>query len=168
MSETSSDTNNQTPEYSWIDESLPDRPSDTSAGDTWRSREIYRCRVCHTLTNKWFIGGYPSRGPRIRCPANRSSGETIYEQLESTEREEKHDELRELVTRRRDLEERLQQYDSHTDSEHRTRERIRDEIDAVNNQITSLRDWFGHRFDDVVGVNPAEQEIINGLAPGRN
>lgn len=37
-------------------------------GSTWRSSAAYRCVVCHTMTNKWEMGGWPGRGPRITCP----------------------------------------------------------------------------------------------------
>ena len=92
----------------------------------------------------------------------------MYEQLEPDEREEKHDELRDLIVRRNELEERLQQYDSETGAAERTHERIKDEMDALDGQIYDLRQWFDGQFDDVVGVDPSEQEIIEGLSPGRS
>ena len=39
-------------------------------GDSWRSDEIYRCKLCHTKTNNWQMGGWPGMGPRLICPGS--------------------------------------------------------------------------------------------------
>lgn len=149
--------------YSSSDESLPNPPSydELELGDTWRQAEIRRCQVCHTLTNKWTLGGYPSSGPRCYCPATRHRGETIYEQSEDEERHEKHQELEELLERREELEERLEQYQTTSAAGKRTQERLHNELEVLDEQITNLREWFNGRFNDVVGVDPAERKIIS-------
>lgn len=60
--------------YSYFDDDLPDRPKPQSRKEAkeigeWRTKEIYRCPSCHTLTNKWLlsVGSYGG-GPRLRCP----------------------------------------------------------------------------------------------------
>jgi len=49
-------------------------------GDTWRSTKVYRCKICHTKTNEWIMGGYPGMGPRLLCPAD---GTKEHEEIES-------------------------------------------------------------------------------------
>lgn len=39
-------------------------------GHSWRSKQVYRCVICHCLTNEWHLGGYLSTGPRLLCPAD--------------------------------------------------------------------------------------------------
>jgi len=38
--------------------------------DHWRSEVAYKCQICHVKTNRWFLGGYLSVGPRIICPGD--------------------------------------------------------------------------------------------------
>ena len=35
---------------------------------TWRSTASYQCMICHSMTNKWSMGGWPGLGPRLLCP----------------------------------------------------------------------------------------------------
>lgn len=40
-------------------------------GDSFRSSEIYQCKICHTKTNRIVLGGYPGWGVRILCPGDK-------------------------------------------------------------------------------------------------
>lgn len=37
-------------------------------GDEFRSIQIWKCSVCHALTNRVMMGGSPGLGTRIGCP----------------------------------------------------------------------------------------------------
>ena len=41
------------------------RTGNFDRGDSWRSDIAYQCEICHTKTNRWVMGGWPSMGPRI-------------------------------------------------------------------------------------------------------
>jgi hypothetical protein len=144
--------------YSSSDDEYPDPPEydELDSGEAWRVAQPRKCHVCHTMTNKWVLGGYPSRGPRQYCPANR--GEPILEQQEASERHEKHDELAELISRRDELESRLAQYDVDSVAGERTVNRLHDELEVIDEQIRTLRKWFGDRFDDVKGIDANREE----------
>jgi len=169
-----SDTQNQeetteTTVYSDTDDDLPDPIpiSERERGDTWRTALVKRCPVCHCLTNKWIIGGYRSAGPRCPCPATRREGETMYDQISDKEQHRKHEKLEELIERRDELQQRIEQYDSDSDAAERTRNRLSDELETINRQIAQYRNWFSDRFDDVVGVDPNNREITTAELPDR-
>jgi len=160
-SEGGEDIGNQTQEegteptvYSDTDDDLPDPvpTNERERGDTWRTALIKRCPVCHTLTNKWVISGYPSAGPRCPCPA---------------ERKLKHKKLEKLLDRRDDLRERAALYDSDEGATERTQKTLTGELQTINNQISQHRSWFNSRFDDVVGVDPDNREIVTAKIPTR-
>ena len=156
-------TGSDVPNYSWIDPTLPDRPADAEYGTTWRSKEIYRCPICHTLTNKWVIGGYPSRGPRILCPANTHSTPS---DATTEQQQDRHDELEALLDRKATLEKRLRWYQATNRSENAVVERIQEELEINSERVDMLRTWFEGRFDDVAKVSPEEHQVIDGLQPG--
>ncbi len=58
-------------------------------GESWRSLRVYRCEICHAKTNKWHMGGWPGKGPRLSCPGDEY---------------EEHDELESVLERRDELE----------------------------------------------------------------
>ena len=149
--------------YSPSDESLPDPPSfdEIERADTWRQADIRRCPTCHSLTNKWMLGGYPSSGPRCYCPATNHGGEATDEQSEDEGPHEKHHELEELLDRRDELEQRRERYQTTSAAAERTQKRLHDELEVLDERIADLREWFDGRFDDVVGVDPAEQRIVS-------
>lgn len=145
--------------YSSSDRNYPDPPEydELEAGEPWRVATARKCPVCHTMTNKRVIGGYPSRGPRQYCPAN--EGKPLMDHIEPEERHEKHEELSELLSRREELEQRLAQYDVDSDAGERTINRLHDELEVINDKIRTLREWFGERFDDVKGINPDREKV---------
>jgi hypothetical protein len=145
--------------YSSSDSNYPDPPEydELDPGDTWRLATARKCPVCHTMTNKREIGGYPSRGSRQYCPANRNK--PLTEHIEPKERHEKHEELSELLSRREELEQRLAQYDVDSDAGERTINRLNDELEVIKQEIRTLREWFGERFDDVKGIDPDREKV---------
>ena len=155
--------------YSDADDDLPDPIpiSEREQGDTWRTALVKRCPVCHCHTNKWIISGYQSAGPRCPCPATQREGETMYDQMSDKEQHRKHEKLEELIERRDELQQRIELYDSDSDAAERTRNRLNDELEAINRQIKQYRNWFSDRFDDVVGVDPDNREIVTAKLPNR-
>lgn len=145
--------------YSSSDDEYPDPPEydDLDPGESWRVATARKCPVCHTMTNKWVLGGYPSRGPRQYCPANREK--FTPPDYEPDERHEKHEELAELLSRREELEQRLTQYDTDSEAGERTINRLHDELEVIDEQIRTLREWFGGRFDDVKGIDVDREAV---------
>ena len=145
--------------YSSSDSNYPDPPEydELDSGDTWRLATARKCPVCHTMTNKREIGGGQSRGTRQYCPANRDK--PLMDHIESKERHEKHEELSELLSRREELEQRLAQYDVDSEAGERTIKRLNDELEVIQEEIRTLREWFGGRFDDVKGINPDREKV---------
>lgn len=143
--------------YDDSDADTPAHPpfDDLELGDSWRVKTVEKCPVCHTMTNKWVLGGYPSRGPRRYCPVQR--GGLVASHSEPDEPQEKHDDLADLLTRREELESRLAQYDTDSEATERTVQRLHDELETIDTKIRTLRGWFDERFDDVEGVNPDRQ-----------
>jgi hypothetical protein len=44
------------------------RETDFKRGDKWRSRQVYKCRICGAQSNEFYMGGWPGMGPRLSCP----------------------------------------------------------------------------------------------------
>lgn len=107
-------------------------PENAEYGDTWRSTHVYECGICGTKTNRWVLGGYPSRGPRLLCPARDT---------------EEHDELERLHERRLELEERVNLYGQ--DSEDDIVSGIRDELEVVRRVIDKTQTELGGKYNDI-------------------
>lgn len=48
-------------------------------GESFRSKEIYKCKICKTKTNKVLMTGCYGYGPKIICPAIKHKNHVILE-----------------------------------------------------------------------------------------
>lgn len=120
-------------------------PDEVELGESWRSTQVYRCRVCHTETNKWVVGGYPSRGPRLRCPARDAPA---------------HEQMEDLLERREDIQDRLAQYSTAGREADDVLEHLRDERAVIDGQVEDLREEVGDQYDDVEGIEDQRDVVL--------
>ncbi len=114
-------------------------------GVTWRSEEIYQCKICHTKSNEWIYGGYPGYGPRMICPGD------LYKE---------HDDLEEVLKKYNNLGEEIKEYEQILpDAKATTKEKAENMIQEMKLKqslleikLNKLRDLFKEKVDDVQGV----------------
>ncbi|KXA99414.1 hypothetical protein AKJ41_05480 [candidate division MSBL1 archaeon SCGC-AAA259O05] len=111
-------------------------------GESWRSELVYRCEICHTKTNKWHIGGWPGKGPRLLCPGDEY---------------EEHDELESILERYDELEALFDLYNSIDRETAQEMDELRLQIDLLGEKVEELRKKFSEGVDDVEGVGPDAQ-----------
>jgi len=123
------------------------REGDFGRGDSWRSKQVYRCEVCHTRTNLWVIGGYPMGvgGARLLCPAR------IYKEHQELQR--LHDRHRKTANRTSYLR-RIFKSAKNLDRERVsiTMKCLEGELQLLQARINELRDAFSGRCDDIEGM----------------
>lgn len=108
-------------------------------GEIWRFKRIYQCEICHTKINKWHMGGWPGKGPRLLCPGEEYE---VHEELESVL--ERYDEIETLFDLCKSID----------------RERMVDLkelpvlMDLLEKKVEKLRKKFSGEVDDVKGVSP--------------
>jgi hypothetical protein len=118
-------------------------------GQSWRSKQVYRCVICHVLTNDWHLGGYYGSGPRLLCAAD------DYEE---------HDELEKLYLEHEDMIKKLKRMNEHYDKhknklEHEQVPKVKEAIKVMEVNLIMLgleiadsRKRF-EKLNDVKGVN---------------
>lgn len=114
-------------------------------GETWRSEQVYQCKICHAKTNKWFLGGYPGKGPRHACP-----GDKFKEHAEIESLLKKHTELESL-------------HKTYTKTNPKKTQKLKElpiQIELLEEKINKLRERFTEELDDVKGVS-TEAEVRN-------
>lgn len=116
-------------------------------GDSWRSVQVYKCKVCHIITNLWYMGGYPGLGPRLYCPGTKFN---------------EHSKLAEWIKRLQDYKndgQLINQASSSPDEYEFVSEHIDQMIKVLDYNISYMRERFS-RFNDVEGVSEGPPEII--------
>lgn len=131
-------------------------PDDIPPNETFRSREVYRCEICHTHTNEWEHRG--RYGAHLLCPVGRTAmardlaaEKPYFEDMNDVKKaKQRHHDLIDLLGEKNELKQKHNLFqDDNTDS---VPSHVRDELNAVQNRIDDLRRWFDGRYDDVVGV----------------
>ena len=122
------------------------RRSSFKRGDSWRSDIAYQCKICHTKTNNWVMGGWPSMGPKILCPGD------LYQE---------HDELESSLGQYQSLDKQIQDFEKTLrESPQVDGEKAQNMMDNLYSQkellevkVDKLRKVFSGRLDDIEGLN---------------
>lgn len=132
------------------------RKASFKRGDNWRSDVVYRCVVCHTKINKWYMGGWPGMGPRITCPG-----------IEYKE----HEELESALKRHNSLDKQIKEFKSILKESTRVNQnnakKMIDDLctkrTLLSIKIDKLRQKFSGRLDDIKGLDSKAK--IEGFYP---
>lgn len=127
-------------------------------GDSFRSQQVYICRMCRTKTNEILLGGYPGWGVRIVCP-----GDAFTE----------HDEIEKTLRRQEEVIAAVEQLSPYVDEaarrdsavwelvRHWEAERLLFQV-----KIDALREKFAGALDDVVGIEELDPAMLREYWPG--
>lgn len=115
-------------------------------GDTWRSRAIYQCEICHTQSNRWIMGGWPGMGPRIVC--------------EGTQYQE-HEELEQTLEEYASLDRKIKTYQEtaqqiHIPNAETPIQSLSTESQLLKARANTFRELFKGKLDDLIGLENAE------------
>ncbi len=131
------------------------RDGDFDRGDHWRANKVYVCRICHTKTNRWIMGGWPGMGPRLLCPGDRYS---------------EHDELEKVLEKSNSLEDQINEYttiskETSAVDKKETKKMLRylqTQKQLLDVKISNLRKKFEGKCDGVEGHPLKSEEFYPG------